>query len=334
MKKYIDVYKKDDSFALSEAGKVVVNFSDLQKGWFFKNICVIPGLEMIITKQPKHQGLRVDCEIARSPVNFCYNLSHPVRSIIRHGTRSRKELVRTPGSGVLAYLPETFGMTEVPPGEQIVSVCLHFSVHTFRKLFNKVPQCLKKLGLTHSGSAGERFYQQSLFDRNTFLVLRQILDCPYHGEIRRLFFEAKSLELVAIKLSELEQDSCQNVSELSRQDSERVREAYHILLNSIEHPPSLNDLSRNVGINRNKLNRGFRMLYGATVFNVLRNARLAKAWTLLQQTELTLAEIAFSVGYNNQSNFTTAFRRQFGITPKTARQEGSGCPLPQNVMFC
>lgn len=52
---------------------------------------------------------------------------------------------------------------------------------------------------------------------------------------------------------------------------------------------------------------------------MLRDARLSKARSLLEQTELELTEIAFAVGYNSQSNFSTAFRKYFGQTPKAAR---------------
>ena len=88
----------------------------------------------------------------------------------------------------------------------------------------------------------------------------------------------------------------------------------------LDHPPSLVDLSRIVGLNRNKLNHGFKVLYGDTAFNLLRHERLSKARSLLSDSDLSLPEIAFAVGYNSQANFTTAFRKHYGRTPKAVRQ--------------
>jgi AraC-like DNA-binding protein len=41
---------------------------------------------------------------------------------------------------------------------------------------------------------------------------------------------------------------------------------------------------------------------------------------LLEKTDRSITEIAFDVGYEYSSNFTTAFKRHFGITPSTARE--------------
>lgn len=233
---------------------------------------------------------------------------------------------------MVAYLPKTRGTTSIALGERAIGVSLHFCAHMFYELFNQLPQCLKELCSISGDPTEKRFYQQSRFNKETVVVLKQILECPYEGEIRRLYFESKALELVALKLMELEQDRFSHIPDPNRKDLDRAREAYHILLSNLDHPPSLIGLSRLVGTNRNKLNQGFKTIYGDTVFNVLRNARLSKAWSLLKQTDLSLSEIALSVGYTNQANFTTAFRKQFGKTPKTVRQDVFGDPFPPNAM--
>ncbi len=81
---------------------------------------------------------------------------------------------------------------------------------------------------------------------------------------------------------------------MNHRELDRIREVHHTLLARLDDPPSLTDLSRLAGINRNKLNRGFKQLYGNTAFNVLRDARLSKARVLLQETDLNLSEVAFS----------------------------------------
>ena len=236
---------------------------------------------------------------------------------------------------MLSYLPETSFIIETPPCEQILGVSIHFSVDTFRGLFREIPECLAKLIAEPKTSCTKQhyFYRQSRFNSETYLILKQIIACPYHGEIRRLFLEAKALELVALKLAEMGEMGQSDLSGWTQRDSERVREAYQVLLDRIEHPPSLGDLSRRVGINRNKLNRGFKRIYGDTVFNVLRNIRLYNAWEFLLNSEMTLVEIALTVGYNNQANFTNAFRRYFGKTPNTVRQEGC-CLCKKHKIKC
>lgn len=302
-------------------GEVDITHSYSHGEPLLENISIRPGIKMIIANHECHQNLKMDYDIDRAPVSFCYSLSQRVHCTIISGSGGKKEVKRLPGNGVLAYLPQTRGTTHILPEKRIEGVSIHFNLHTFNKLFNESPQCLKKLSSVFSDPVSKRFYHQSQFSWETFFVLKQILECPYKGETRRLFYEAKSLELVALKLAELGQNDSMDSSVLSRRELDQIREAYHILLTNLDHPPSLVDLSRLVGTNRNRLNRGFKKIYGNTAFNILRYARLSKAWSLLKQTDLSISEIALSVGYNNQANFTAAFRKQFEKTPKTVRRD-------------
>ncbi|MDE0284944.1 MAG: helix-turn-helix transcriptional regulator, partial [Gammaproteobacteria bacterium] len=56
-----------------------------------------------------------------------------------------------------------------------------------------------------------------------------------------------------------------------------------------------------------------------TVHNYLHRARMEKACDLLANSELTITQIAMSLGYEYSSNFTTAFRKHFGVTPRQVR---------------
>ena len=326
-----DISKSANKFFSSE--ELNISHGDFHDDQFFQTIGIQPGIKMILANHGRCQQFQMNYEIERAPVSFCYTISQRIKTTMTSGTRKKCVVERSPGEGALAYLPKTRGTTSISWSGRAVGVSLHFCTHTFYELFNKLPQCLKELSSVSGDPTGKRFYQQSRFNEKTHFVLKQILECPYKGETQRLYFESKALELVALKLAELEQSCFSNIPDTNRKDLDRAREAYHILLSNIDHPPSLIGLSRLVGTNRNKLNQGFKAIYGDTVFNVLRNARLSKAWSLLKQTNLSLSEIALSVGYNNQSNFTTAFRKQFGKTPKTVRQDILGDPFPPDTMI-
>ncbi len=310
-------------------GEVDIAHKNDHGGAFFKIMNIRPGIKMIFADHEVRQNLQMDYEIDLAPISLSYAMSQRIRSTMTSGSRGKTVIERSPGDSVLAYLPKTRGTNQILSNGRILGVSLHFSPQVFYELFTDLPECLKGLCSVSGNPKGKRFYQQSRFDKATLMVLKQILVCPYEGEIQRLYFESKSLELLALKLAALEQGP--SIPDSNRRDLDRAREAYHILMSDLDHPPSLIDLSRRVGINRNKLNQEFKALYGDTVFNVLRNARLSEAWSLLKQSDMSLSEIAFSVGYNNQSNFTTAFRKEFGKTPKEVRQDVSVEPLPPHI---
>jgi AraC-like DNA-binding protein len=287
----------------------------------FESTLLRPGLELLISNQTHPNGMKIGFEIEKSPVSLSCNLSLPIRATMIHDGHCKTVLERNAGDCVLAYLPRTGGITESPPGH-LTGLNVFIDRPVFRGLFTELPDQLKAIDRDPFGaSRAKPFHHRSPIRSESRFVIQQIAQCPYQGDTRRIFLEAKVLELVALKLAELGHMDPEGESELSRRELDGAREAYHILLSHIEQPPSLQDLSLMVGMNRNKLNKGFKQLFGGTAFKVLRDARLAKAWSLLRDTDSSLTEIALSVGYSDQANFSNAFRRHFGQTPNLVRQK-------------
>ena len=79
------------------------------------------------------------------------------------------------------------------------------------------------------------------------------------------------------------------------------------------------DLAREAGISRSLFQRRFRKETGMTIRDFLIEVRLAKAKALLQNSNLSLAEISEIVGFNRQSYLGYIFKKQLGITPGSLR---------------
>ncbi|MEO0457107.1 MAG: AraC family transcriptional regulator [Cyanobacteria bacterium P01_A01_bin.114] len=157
-------------------------------------------------------------------------------------------------------------------------------------------------------------------------AIQQILNCPYEGEIKKLYLESKALELVALKLEQvqqLERTSAPKIR-LKSDDITRLYQAKDILLRDIERPPSLTALARQVGMNDFKLKRGFRQVFGTTVFGCLYQYRMEQARQLLETQNLRVVQVAQTVGYANPSQFSAAFKRRFGHSPKDYKRLNRG----------
>ena len=147
-------------------------------------------------------------------------------------------------------------------------------------------------------------------------VLRQILYCPYEGVTQRLYLECKALELLTLQFTCLDPNPPRQ-SLLKAKELDRVQSARDILVQRLNSPPTLIELAHQVGLSNRKLQQGFRHLFGTTVFGYLCNYRMEQAKHLLSHSHTTVAEVAAKVGYRNPEAFSTAFRRQFAISPKT-----------------
>jgi AraC family transcriptional regulator len=85
-------------------------------------------------------------------------------------------------------------------------------------------------------------------------------------------------------------------------------------------PPTVSSLAALCGISERHVLRLFRKETGSTLIGYIREARLEHAERLIGETELSLKEVAFKLGFSSQSSFTDAFRRETGVTPADYRR--------------
>lgn len=203
-----------------------------------------------------------------------------------------------------------------------LEVCIHLEPETLRTLLEGYSEPIPPdLEQAIAGTCEQSMLRSDTLTPAKQTALAQILNCPYQGLTRKMYLESKVLELMALKLaSVIPQDpSFETLSTQRSQDVERIYQARDILIRNPEDPPSLLDLAKQIGINDWKLKRGFREIFGTTVFGYLHSYRMEMAQQMLQAGQSSVATVANTVGYSNPGHFAAAFKRRFGVTPKNYR---------------
>lgn len=149
-------------------------------------------------------------------------------------------------------------------------------------------------------------------------VIDEIVTCPYQKELRDLFLWSKTLELVVLQAS-LYDDYSVIPFIRSARDQKLLAEAKDILDARIDSPPSIAELSKLSGVNEFKLKKGFKELFGTTIFGYIHHNRMRLARKLLLETQKSAKEIAFETGYSSPQHFSNAFKKEFGVTPNSIR---------------
>ena len=72
-------------------------------------------------------------------------------------------------------------------------------------------------------------------------------------------------------------------------------------------------------LNRNKLHFGFKQQFGVSIHEYQTEQRMQAALTLLQTTDLPIAQVAERSGYGEPTNFTAAFKKHFDSLPREVR---------------
>ena len=78
---------------------------------------------------------------------------------------------------------------------------------------------------------------------------------------------------------------------------------------------SVDDLAAAMNLSRVKLYRKVKAISGSSPIELLRTARLNRGYQLLIQTNKTVSEIAYEIGFTAPSYFTRCFKNEFGISP-------------------
>lgn len=151
-------------------------------------------------------------------------------------------------------------------------------------------------------------------------VIDEIIRNPYTGALQQVFLLAKGLELLVLCVDQYRQNATAAPTCLKHPaDREKVMAARDLINERITSPPKLSEVARAVGLNEFKLKRGFKEMFHSTVFGYLTARRLQLAKHHLLNTRKTAAEIAIDLGYASPQHFSHQFKKQFGITPNSVR---------------
>ncbi|QNF32181.1 helix-turn-helix transcriptional regulator [Adhaeribacter swui] len=145
-------------------------------------------------------------------------------------------------------------------------------------------------------------------------IVQAINTSPETGAMRNLLLQSRVLELLAL---EIEQFKITGTPEPSVRPDEAEKlyqlKAYLDLNYLTDH--SLTQLSRLCLLNEFKLKKGFKLLFGKSVFNYLKELRMEHASLLLRNTATSVDEVAFTLGYEHGHHFSVAFKKHFGVSP-------------------
>ena len=150
-------------------------------------------------------------------------------------------------------------------------------------------------------------------------VQEGVLNHNYTDSLENIFINAQTQMLLLYSLEcmmgEKEVDSFQCKFLANEADREKINLAREILLEHIGEPLTIRELSRKVAINECYLKKGFKELFGTTIFDFYQGQRMEHARYLLYEKGLSVTDVSVMLGYSSISHFSTAFKKQTGLKP-------------------
>ena len=170
------------------------------------------------------------------------------------------------------------------------------------------------LSFHHENSFSKTF---SICNR-TRIALEGLLNHNYSGNLANIFVNAQTQMLLLYSLDCLEEkeiDTTANKFLANEADREKIIKAREVLLQHIGEPITIKALSRKVAMNECYLKKGFKEMFGSTIFDFYQSQRMEHAKYLLYEKGLNVTEVSLLLGYSSISHFSTAFKKHTGLKP-------------------
>ena len=222
---------------------------------------------------------------------------------------------RGPSCSLTVAPPGSTYLWRAEPGIIRRGVCIAFHARYVRRRY---PELLASCGGTLGPWLANRETRLRDFDVPLLPVMSAatagLLNMKLEGEFRQHFVCATVEQLLCLAISALAERGARP-ARLSVRDRTAIEQVRAAIDENLANPPTIEQLTRRFGINRNKLGFGFKEIFGLPVSEYLGEQRMHAAFDLLSSGRYSVSEVAASVGYAHLCNFTTAFKRRYGRPP-------------------
>ncbi len=154
-------------------------------------------------------------------------------------------------------------------------------------------------------------------------ILYDILNCAGSGtSLPELFVKSRVLRLTAQFLDTFCNRGLNHLPDfINPKDFQSLMKVEHLLLkNYASNFPSIEALAKAVFMSESKLKKLFKQAYGMAIYQYYQKNRMHKAKELLAAGKHSISETGAMLGYQNMSNFSTAFKKEFSFLPSEFKQ--------------
>lgn len=277
----------------------------------FQEVLIEDGFFVLKIQNDTPEIQKVSREIDSSFIQFHFCLKGSAKFVFNEG---RYALEVSEENSLLLYntqvdLPLNL---ELNANSWLVSVVM--TIRKFHSLFSKEADYIPFLS---ADTKDKKYYAQEGVSPAIAVILSQIINYNLHPSIKELYIKGKVYELISLYFNKSPDANIEQCPFLVDEDNvRRIRNAKEIMISRMAEPPTLTELSEEIGLSMKKLKEGFKQIYGDSVFSFLFDYKMDYARKMLETGQHNVNEVGLKVGYSTASHFIAAFKKKYGTTPK------------------
>ncbi len=269
---------------------------------------------IILVEEAESTKIEVDsCRFEESLVAVAFYGSGNVDLNVKYG-QNQKKFQHTKGLSLAFYADEQVEFEHtISPGKNLKCIVVATKLSNLEQLPNQEGELFSDL-------LKELVHPKDNYVEGPSLLMtpemENILDAffsnNYTGKTKMMFYRSQITALLSHFFGQL---AVKQEEASKPEHRKQLNKAKEILLENLDNPPSLLELSKAIGFNTTRLKKEFKSIFGVPVFKYLQNERLTSAHNLISKKEATVQEAAWQVGYDSLSSFSNAFTKKFGYRP-------------------
>lgn len=157
---------------------------------------------------------------------------------------------------------------------------------------------------------------EEIITPNIQKVALEITQNDVPGTLHSLYYRLKAEELICLAFAEILKRKNVPMQAINQIDAEKIYQIRAKILSDLSMPPVLNDLAKQTGMSKSKMNRLFKQIFGEGIFIYYQRFRMKEAARLIKEHKFSVSEVGYAMGFSNLGHFTRVFEEHIGMKPK------------------
>ncbi|WP_282037804.1 helix-turn-helix domain-containing protein [Saccharicrinis aurantiacus] len=151
-------------------------------------------------------------------------------------------------------------------------------------------------------------------------ALRTIFDVSDNKTLRRSIFLSRVIEILGILRVKLDEVKYGVSSNKKQGEIEKIINLKNRLLSNYSVSPNIKELCESMAMSETSLQRAFKEVFHMPILQFFNQNRLDEAHRQIKYSSRTITEISIDLGFSHIHHLSSAFKKQFGYSPKSLRQ--------------
>lgn len=299
----------------SNVQELALNYSNTAYGKVDCKLLAMPYLSLVFGNFQLQPNIKLKTETSENSINFPFILEGEIASGFYSYPQSQS--LTSNSHNAIHLTNQTEGEHCLPSGK-VKSFHISLKADYFFNHFcsdDRITEALKNsIGKQSPAVASS---QPGQINAEMKGIIGSICNNPFDGEMKRMYLEIKTLELIALQVYQLGNTNRIGSSTYSKhQDLAYAVKSF--LESDISVTWTLEGLAKKFGTNIQTLKTCFKSTFNIGVFAYFQQLRMDQALMMLRDQKLSILEVAEWLGYSHQNHFSSAFKNHFGFPPSEA----------------